>query len=163
MDLDDVFGGVDDNQGRERKQEKLIKGDVDSILGEEVVLVRLRGSWQDGIHQELICNLKSGTLIRISRTNGGDTFQAGAVETHEGKDGKAKPMPELRSNETHVSKRPFLVRDLLELFKRTRKGIRFYSQGDCQVFAQRIYQACTGVDPATGKFNASAHKLEDSY
>ena len=71
-------------------------------------------------------------------------------------------MPELRSNDTHPSKQPFTVEHLYLVFKKTCKQWRRYSQADCQVFAQEIYEICTGYNPQTQKFRSDAHSLEDS-
>ncbi|WP_263353017.1 hypothetical protein [Acidicapsa acidisoli] len=166
-DVDDLLsgggGGDDDDRGGERKVVKLLKGEsIESVKNEKVVLVILRGSWSSGAHQELICVLESGKLIRISRTNAADTFQIGADSTHVDKEGIVHSMPELCSNKTHPSKQPFTVQHLYQVFRNTRRSMRFYSRGDCRDFAQSIYKDCTGYDPATGKFKSDSHSLEDS-
>lgn len=98
---------------------------------QKIEIVHLRGSWTSGAHQELLIKLKSGVFVRISRTNGQDTFQIGAVE-----DGKStNPMPILKSE---VPRKPLTCGDAFNVFGKFRKLWPRYEQSDCHGFAQFV-------------------------
>ena len=117
-----------------------------------------------------MCTLDDGTLVRISRTQGSDTFQVGAAESH------GKPMdtlvsdeplartsrphgadrfqggaanllcndcPSLATGKPHPLKK-YTVHELLRRLLKTNKLWKFYFQADCHVFAQRIFEKVTG-------------------
>ncbi len=103
--------------------------------------VRLRGSWKSGEHQELLIKLVDGIFVRISRTNGNDTFQVGAVES-----GRSKsPMPNL-INATPV--KSIKCSDAFKAFADARSVAPRYEQADCHTFAQTIMASlCPQVAP----------------
>ena len=98
-----------------------------------VVRVRLRGSWTTGNHQEVMLTLADGTLVRISRTNGSDTFQIGAQEAGASRN----PMATLI--QTNVPAAGPTCRDALAAFGTVHRNFPRYEQADCHEFARRFY------------------------
>lgn len=94
--------------------------------------IRLRGNWTTGHHQELMINLNNGKLLRISRSNGEDTFQVGANE-----DGNYV-MPTLV--ETVIPDNQITVRTALDAFGQVHRINPSYEQSDCHEFAHAIYR-----------------------
>ena len=117
-----------------------------------VVRVRLRGAWAEGNHQEVMLDLNNGELVRISRTNGSDTFQIGAAE-----EGRSKfPMKTLI--EVQLNGR-ITCRDAFSAFGDVHRAVPRYDQADCQVFAKRYMLAV--APEAESKF--VSNELEDSF
>jgi hypothetical protein len=145
--LDEQSASSDEeSRGGERKNQIFEKGDVNGALERSVQDVRLRGSYDPGAHQELLCTLSDGKLLRISRTNGSDTFQIGATE-----DGGTLVMPNLqRAVPRHPKDKAYKVKRLKKVFKKVHDRMEKYSHGDCQVFAQAIWKEVTCTDPRTG-------------
>jgi hypothetical protein len=110
-----------------------------------VTRVRLRGSWTTGNHQEVMLTLSDGTLVRISRTNGSDTFQIGAQE--EG--ASRNPMHTLI--ETNIPAGGPTCRAALQAFRMAHNAARSYEQADCHQFARSFYLALV---PGTQGFPA---------
>jgi hypothetical protein len=132
---------VDDIDGsRRRKQDTWLVGVQEHNLpqGTTITRVRLRGEWTEGRHQEVMCTLSDSKLVRISRTNGADTFQYNAAEKHK------IEMPTLDEAPADHS---VDVPGLLTVFKAARKQRKFYDQGDCQVFAADVFRRLTGRKP----------------
>jgi hypothetical protein len=98
-----------------------------------VVRVRLRGSWTTGNHQEVMLTLADGTLVRISRTNGSDTFQIGAQEAGASRN----PMATLIENVVPAAGPT--CREALEAFGTVHRNFPRYEQADCHEFARGFY------------------------
>ena len=110
--------------------------------GVKTKTIRLRGrNYTEGTHHEVLATLVNGIHVRISRTNGVDTFQIGALEVHEGKD-----MPTLAE---HNPKGGSTCRDLLSAFGEVRRNHPLYEQADCQAFAKSFIRKTADVDDNT--------------
>lgn len=77
--------------------------------------------------------LDSDILIRISRNNGEDTLQFGAVEQRT----SASPMITLGES---IIPRGVTCRHVLQAFSEAHKAYPNWEHADCQVFAQNIYR-----------------------
>jgi hypothetical protein len=118
--------------------------------------VYLLGDWTSGRHQEVLCELErpyEGKYIRVSRTNGEDTFQYSA--TWEFKN----PMPVLAESapkDVHVA-----VGTIAMVFLEVHSQWEYYDQAGCQVFAQEIFKKLTGVKPGGDKGKSKSSKDSD--
>ncbi len=110
--------------------------------GVKTKTIKLRGrNYTEGTHHEVLATLVSGIHVRISRTNGVDTFQIGALEVHKGKD-----MPTLVEYEP---KGGSTCRDLLSAFGEVRKSHPLYEQADCQAFAKSYIRKTANIIDST--------------
>jgi hypothetical protein len=118
-----------------------------------VTRIRLRGDWTSGKHQELMITLSGDILLRISRTNGEDTFQIGAVE-----EGRSKiPMPTLINRPIAGIKKT--CGDALQAFGEVHRRHPKYEQADCQAFAKDVLLL---LDPgAKSEFKTTS--VEDDF
>ena len=114
-------------------------------LSEEITSIKfdhayIRGGLTATNHQELI--LTSGTennCLRISRTNNDDTIQY--------------PASNVRSMSDYGTTYDDCVidvtgEDIYVAFTKVHKGIEYYDQGDCGVFAGLVYSEVTGKTPS---------------
>lgn len=146
---------LDDNQSQRAPNTIKWKGaGWQTVIPDHVYLrkVYLRGSWTDGKHQEVLCELQrpyQGKYIRMSRTNGEDTFQYSAEWEFKNE------MPVLKEADpvdVHVA-----VGTIVMAFLKAHKDWPYYDQADCQVFAQAIFKTLT-EDPKEGSSDE-----EDSF
>lgn len=134
--MDDLFGDVSGGGG----PNEIVEKRVDSFSPGDTTAVTkifLRGEWTESRHQEVLCQV-GDDFIRLSRTNGSDTIQYGARWEHR------IEMPVLADAKL-VGK---TVGDVVRAFQDTHDGIPRYDQGDCQVFAQRIFKRLAGYTPS---------------
>ncbi len=117
--------------------------------------IYLRGSWMSGRHQEILCKLErpyEGKYIRVSRTNGKDTFQYSAEWEH-----NMKEMPVLV--EADPKDKLVAVGAIVSAFLDAHRMWEYYDQADCHSFAQSIFKTLTGLS-ANG---SSMDSDEDSF
>ncbi|MGF6668387.1 hypothetical protein [Pseudomonas monsensis] len=115
--------------------------------------ILLRGdSFITGTHHEVLIKLVNGVNIRVSRTNGEDTFQIGAYETS----GNGYTANTLKS---FSSKGGFMCKDVIKAFKKIHSLHPRYDQADCQVFARKVILEIS--DAKLTDFNIS--ELEDDF
>lgn len=135
---DDLFGGDDAFDGRRKPLAVKKKGGLEDHAGEKIGRIILRGSAQAEVHQELMFVLadKDGnTCVRASRNNAEDTLQYGAALDHQA-------LPELKSEACDT-----IVGEVSAAFDEAHDEIEYYDQGNCQVFAKRIWKKITGTNP----------------
>jgi predicted LPLAT superfamily acyltransferase len=105
--------------------------------------IHLRGTgWDGSHHQELMLHLQGGSLLRISRNNGEDTFQIGA---HAGNYNTLVVR--------HISANTITCRQVLAAFGNERRLRPTYDHADCRTFAQDIF---TALDPGANTAIAEA-------
>lgn len=145
---DDYIGNkMNDNTLKMSKDERFAFHIHQKVMIESV---QLRGSYD--AHMEVLIKLKSGVFVRVSRINGEDTFQIGAVEN-----GKSKnPMPELKRQ---IPNKPLTCRDAFELFGKLHKKWPRYDQANCQTFAQTFMDE---LFPKTN-LNLRLKELEEDF
>ena len=160
MVLLNCFGDEEETPGNEEEQELIVIGHItpDRLVSLEMKSISLVGSFISGHHQELrflFKKMKQGgnnrtntnnkdtsnkgetttVFLRLSRTNGTDTFQIEDGETPEIFDGDLPVLMEVEK-----FPKPILLQHVKNAFDKSRDLIKRYDQGDCQILSQMIFE-----------------------
>ena len=98
----------------------------------------MTGSYTAEQHQEVIISLQNETFVRISRTNGSDTFQV-CVTEEEIEWVEQFELPTLKSFDT--TRKGLTLKDVKAAYDEVYAAIPRYDQGNCQALSQMIIEA----------------------
>lgn len=137
--MDDPFDFSDIGSKREKNSSifKCKESRFHVIKEVPIGKIQLRGdSFTSGVHHELMIILENAIQIRISRTNGSDTFQLDAIS--------AGSYDKNVLVEKKITDKKINARTALCAFSKARESRPYYDQADCQSFANEVYKIITG-------------------